>query len=129
MGDRVDWVLRGGEADALQAVAAERRQPLQRQSEMRAALVGRDSVDLVDDDRARGLEHRAPGLRAEQDVKGFRRCHQDVRRAAAHLLALGGWRVAGPDPGADFDIGKAEPAQLFADAGERRFEVAMDVVR
>ena len=74
-------------------------------------------------------QHRAPGLRAEQNVKRFRGRHQNVRRTAAHPLALGCRRVAGSDPGADFDIGKPAPAQLLPDAGQRRLEVAMDVVR
>ena len=128
-GDRTNRILRGGEADALQAVAAERREPLQRQGEMRAALVRRDSVDFVDDHRPRGLEHRAAGLRAEQNVERFRRRHQDVRRTAAHPAALGGGRVARSDPGADFDIREPAPAQLLPDAGQRRLEIAMNVVR
>ena len=129
MRDRFDRILRGGEADALQAVAAQSREPLQRQSEMRAALVRRDRVDFVDDHGPGVREHRAPGLRAEQHVKRFRRRHQDVRRAAAHPLALGGGRVARSDPGADFDIRKPAPAQSLADAGQRRLEIPMDVVR
>ena len=129
MGDGVDRLLRRGKADALQAIAAERRQPLEREREMGAALVRRDGVDLVDDDRARGREHRAPGLGAEQNVERLRRRHQDVRRAAAHALALGRGRVAGADPGADLDVGKPAAAQPFADAGQRRLEVAVDVVR
>ena len=70
-----------------------------------------------------------PDSRAKQNVERFRRRHQDVRRAAAHPLALGGGRVARSDPGADFDIGKPAPAELLSDAGQRRLEVAMDVVR
>ena len=117
-------ILRGREADALQAVAAQSREPLQRQGEMGAALVRRDGVDFVDDHRPGVRQHRAPGLRAEQDVKRFRRRHQDMRRAAAHPLALGGGRVPGSDPGADIDIGKPAPAELLPDAGQRRLEVA-----
>ena len=98
-------------------------------SEMGAALVRRDRVDFVDDHRPRARQHRAPGLRAKQNVERFRRRHQDVRRAAAHPLALGGGRVARSDPGADIDIGKPAPAKLLPDAGERRLEIAMDVVR
>ena len=96
---------------------------------MGAALVRRDGVDLVDDHRARGLEHRAPGLRAEQHVEQLRRRHQDVGGTAAHPVAFGGGRVACPDPGADFDIGEPALSELLPHAGERRFEVAMDVVR
>ena len=129
MGDGFDRILRGREADALQAVAAQSREPLQRQSEMRAAFVRRDSVDLVHDHRPDAREHRAPGLRAEQHVKRFRRRHQNMRRAAAHPLALGDGRVARSDPGADIDIGKPAPAELLSDAGQRRLEIFMDVVR
>ena len=129
IGDGANRILRGGEADALQAVAAQCREPLQREREMGAALVRRDGVNLVDDHRARSLQHRAPGLRAEQDVERFRRRHQDVGRPAAHAVALGGRGVACPDPGADFDIGEPPLPELLPHARQRRFEVAMDVVR
>ncbi len=129
VGDGFDRILRSREADALQAVAAQCREPLQRKSEMSAALVRRDSVDFVDDHRTSVSQHRAPGFRAEQNVKRFRRRHQDVRRAAAHPVALGRGRVARSDPRANLDVGKPAPAQLLADPGQRRLEVAMDVVR
>ena len=96
---------------------------------MGAALVRRDRVDFVDDHGTRARQHRAAGLRAEQHVERFRRRHQDVRRAAAHALALGGGRVSRSDPGADFDIGKPASAELLPDAGERRLEILMDVIR
>ena len=86
-------------------------------------------MDFVDDHRTRVCQHRAPGLRAEQHVKRFRCRHQDVRRTPAHALALGSGRVARSDPGADLDIGKPAPAELFSDAGQRRLEILMDVVR
>ena len=129
MGDRFDRILRGRKPDALQAVAAQSREPLQRKSEMGAALVRRDGMDFIDDHRPGVRQHRAPGLRPEQDVKRFRRRHQDMRRAAAHPLALGDGRVARSDPGADIDIGKPAPAELLSYSGQRRLEVAMDVVR
>ena len=129
MRDGVDRVLGGGEADALQAIAAQLRQPLERQRKVGAALVRRDGVDFVDDDRPGGREHRAAGLGAEQNVKQFRRRHQDVRRAAAHAHAFGSRSVAGSDPGADFDVRKPALAQPLADAGQRRLEIAVDVVR
>ena len=92
-------------------------------------LFGATRVDLVDDDGPRGRQHVAAGFGAEQDVERFRRRHEDVRRPAAHALALAGRRVAGAHPGADLDVGQARAAQLLADAGERRLEVLLDVVR
>ena len=70
----------------------------------------------------------AAGFGAEQDVERFRRGDDDVRRAAAHALALGRRRVAGAHPGADFDVGQPLRAQGLADAGERRLQIALDVV-
>ena len=129
MSNRADRVLRRGEADAQQPVAAERAKAFERQGEVGAALVRRDRVDFVDDHRARMRQHLAPGLGAKQDVERFRRRHQDMRRTAAHPLAFGGGRVARAHPGADLDIGQAGLPQLFPDAGQRRLEVAMNVVR
>ena len=129
MGDGFDRILRSREADALQAVAAQGCEPLERKREMGAAFVRRDGMDFVHDHRPGVREHRAPGLRAEQHVKRFRRRHEDMRRAAAHPLALGDGRVPRSDPGADIDIGKPAPAELFPDAGQRRLEIFMDVVR
>ena len=117
---RFDRLLGGREADALQSAAAERRQALQRKQQMRAALVRRQRMDLIDDHGAGGLEHRAAGFRAEQHVERFRRRDHDVRRGAAHAVALARRRIAGPHPGSDFDVGQTLLAQRCADAGERR---------
>ena len=68
MGDRVDRRLGGREADAQQSVFAQSRQTFERQAQMGAALVGGDGVDFIDDHRARGRQHLAAGLRAEQHV-------------------------------------------------------------
>ena len=122
-GDQLDRLLRRRQADALQPPAAQRVEPLQRQREMRAALVRRDRVDLVDDDGLRGRQHAAARFGAEQDVERFRRRHEDMRRQAAHAVALGRRRVAGAHPAADLDIGQAPRPQFLADAGERGFEV------
>ena len=93
-------------------------------------LLRRQRVDLVDDHGARGREHRAAGLRAEQDVERLRRGHDDVRRAAAHAVALArpaACRRCAPRCGSRRPAGPAP--QRRADAGERRFQVALDVVR
>jgi hypothetical protein len=126
---RLDRLLGRREADAQQPVAAERGQPLERQRQMGTALIRRHGVNLVDDHGADGGEHRAPGFRPEQDVERFRRGDDDVRRAAAHAFALARGRIAGPHPGADVHVRQALLAQGLANAGKRRFEVALDVVR
>ncbi len=48
--DRLDRPLRRREPDAGGPGVAERLEPFEREREMRAALVARDRVDLVDDD-------------------------------------------------------------------------------
>ena len=95
-----------------EAIAAERGQPLERERQMAAALVRRQRVDLVDDHRAGGRQHRAAGFRSQQDVERFRRGDDDVRRPAPHALALARGRIAGAHPGADIDIGQAPLPQL-----------------
>ncbi len=88
--------------------AGEGLEPLQRQRQVRAALAAGQRVDLVHDHRARGGEHVAAGLGAQQDVQRLRRRHHDVRRLAAHARALGLRRVAGAHEGADLDLRQAE---------------------
>ena len=80
--DRLDRILGRRQADAQQPVAGERRQALQRQRQMGAALVAAPS---------RGFRRRSPcacvdsigaaGFRAEQHVERFRRSDENVRRA------------------------------------------------
>src|SRR5262249_17881467 len=47
MGDRFDRPLRRGEADACQTAPSQRLKPLERKHEMAAALVWRQSMDLI----------------------------------------------------------------------------------
>ena len=73
---------------------------------------------------------RAAGLRAEQDVQRLRRRDQDVRRRAAHARRArpAACRRCAPQVRISTS-GRPCARQLVADAGERRFEVALDVVR
>src|SRR5262249_10693276 len=112
--DRLDRLLGRRKADAQQAVAAERREPLERKGEVAAALVRRNGVDLVDDHGAGSREHRAAGFGAEQDVERLRRGHDDVRRPPPHAVALAWGRVAGAHPRADFYLGKTLRAERLA---------------
>ncbi len=124
-----DRLLRRRQTDPQQPALGQRRQPLERHGEMAAALVRCHRMDFVDDDGPGRRQHRPAGLRAEQDVKRFRGGDDDVRRPAVHLLALALGCVAGAHPAADRDVRQALLLQRLADPGERRFEVAADVVR
>ncbi len=119
--DRLDRFLGRRQADPQQAITAQHRQALKRKREMSAALVWRERVDFVDNDGPRRGQHPAARLRRQQDVKRFRRRDEDMRRPAAHLVALALRRIAGADQGADFNVGQAMRAQSLANSGQRRF--------
>ena len=126
--DLLDRLLRGRQADARRRLRRQRCQPLERQREMAAALVARQRMDLVDDDRPRRRQHLPARLGAEQHVERLGRRDDDVRRPLAHARALGLRRVAGADQRADLDVRQIERLQLFADTGERQRQVLLDVV-
>jgi hypothetical protein len=96
-----DGLLRRREPDALQRAIRERVEPLERQRQVRAALVAGDGVDLVHDHRARQRQRAPAPLRGQQDVERLRRRYQDVGRPPHHLLPLPGRRVAGARRDAD----------------------------
>ena len=129
VGHRLDRPLRGREPDAQRRRAGEVRQTLERDRQVRAALVVDHGVDLVHDHGLDRAQHLAPAVRGEQDVERLRRRHQDVRRTLEHRGARRGRRVAGAHRGPDRDLGLAALAQPLEDAGERLLEVALDVVR
>ncbi len=98
------------------------------QREVAAALVAGEGVDLVDDDGADVAQRRAAALGGEHQVERLGRGDQDVGRAFHDRRAVGLRRVAGADGGADLGQVEAELRGDLADLGERRFEVALDVV-
>jgi S1-C subfamily serine protease len=124
----VDRLLRRRQADALQAARAQALQALERERQVRAALARGHGVDFVDDHAAHRRQHASSRFRAEQHVQRFGRGHQHLRRALAHLRALGLRRVAGAHGGPDLDVGATHRGKLRADAFERRFQVEVDVV-
>jgi hypothetical protein len=126
--DVFDRLLRGRQSDPQQRPFAECRQAFQRERKMAAALVGRQRVDLIDNHRPRRREHGPAGLGAQQDVQRLRRGDHDMRRPAAHAIALARRRIAGAHPGADVHRGQTAFAQSRGDAGERRFQISLDVV-
>ena len=124
----LDRLLRGRQADPLQLAAAQILQSLQRQRQMRAALVRRQRVNLVDDHRPRRRQHFPAGFGTQQNVERFRRRHHDMRRPPTRAVAFGLRSVAGSHPGADIDVRQPLSPQRLADAGQRRLQIFLDVV-
>ncbi len=120
------------QADPLQLAAGRRHQrvePLERQRQVRAALVGGDGVDLVDDHRAHVAQRAPPRLRRQQDVERLGRGHQHVRRPLHRLAPLARGGVAGAHRRADRRRRQAQLGRDRAQLAQRLLQVAPDVVR
>ena len=85
-------------------------------------------VDLVDDDGAHRGEHATAAVAGEQDEQRLRRGDEDVRRLLAERSPLLLWRVAGAHAHSHLSRGGTQPVGGQADAGQRRAQVAVDVV-
>ena len=123
-------LLRGRQADARQLAAGERLEPLERQRQVHAALAAGHRVDLIDDHAcACSRASRARTREPEEDVERLGRRDDDVRRAPAHgaCARAAACRRCARRCGSR-SAGKPSARQLGADAGERRLEVALDVV-
>ena len=136
-------MLGGGEADALRRrgeageagagrewvfTADEGFEALEREGEVRAALVAGDGVDLVHDEGANAAQGLTRFRGGEQDVEAFGRGDEDVRRMAQHGRAILLERVAGTHAGADLWAEIAALEGELLDFGERADEVLLDVV-
>ena len=125
LGDGIDG---GGEADALRPPARERLEPLEREREVRAALVAGERVDLVHDHGLDAAERRPAALAREQEVERLGGRDEDVGRPVEEAAARGGGRVAGANRHPE--LWRREPGgeRRRADLRERRLEVLRDVV-
>ena len=130
--DRLERPLRGATgrsaAPAARPRGAEALEPLQAEGQVRAALGAGDRVDLVDDhvlDAAQDLAR----LARQQQVQALRGRDEDVRRVAGR--SRGGPR-SGVSPVRLATLmrgaGLAETLGRQPDPGERRPQVALDVV-
>ena len=97
----LDRPLGGREPDALGPPVGERLQPLEREREVRAALVAGDGVDLVHDHGAHAPEPLAAPLGGDEQVERLGRGDQEVRGLPEHGRARGRGRVAGADDRAE----------------------------
>ena len=131
-GDRLERPLRGADrpirCGGSAPSGAEALEPLQAQGEVGAALRAGDRVDLVDDHVLDAAQDLA-GLAREQQVQALGGRDEDVRRR-------GGRSRGGPRPACRRSGWRprccggslAEPLGREADAGQRRPQVALDVV-
>ena len=117
-------LLRRRQPDALQRPAGQRLEPLERQRQVRPALVAGDGVDLVHDDCAHAPQHGAPALAGQQDVERLRGRDQDVRRPPPHRRARRRQRVSRAHQDAHLRQRRVARAQLL----ERRLQVLLHVV-
>ena len=124
-----DRILGGRQTDPRQRSARERLQSLQRQCQVCAALVAGNRVNLIDDHRPARGKHGPARLRSQQNVQRLRGRHDDVRRFAPHSGALRLRRIAAAHGRANGHVGQVEGGQFFANARERRLEIALYVVR
>src|SRR5437764_10406597 len=78
--DLLDRFLGCGESNPLQWFLSQGRQTLDAESEMRAAPIVRNGMDLIENDGANRFQHLPAGVGGEQEIKGFRCRDQNVRR-------------------------------------------------
>ena len=103
-------------------------EPLERQRQVRAALVAGHRVDLVHDHGAHVREPAPARLGGEQDEERLGRGHQHVRRPAPDQPSLVRGGVAGAHRGADLGRGQARRHRGRGQLGERLVQVAPHVV-
>ena len=125
--DGLDRTLGGREPDPMGAGVTQRLEPLEGQREVRAALVARDGVDLVDDDRLHRAQELPTLVAGDEQVQRLGRGDHEARRLAQHGGALGARGVTGADRDADAGRGEPELGREVGDLTERAFEVLGDV--
>ena len=127
-GNFLDRLLRGAQADALEPRIAKGVEPLQRERQVRAALVPRHGVNLVHDDGARALQHFSAALGRQEDVERLGRGDEDVGAFFEHEPALARRRVARAHRHADFRQLHALFLRERADLAQGFLQVFLDVV-
>jgi len=124
---RLDRTLRRGQTDPHRSRLAECIEALERECQMRAALVAGERVDLVDDERGDAPQDPTAALGREQQVEGFGRRDEQVRRTLQHRRALGGGGVAAAHEDPDGRSGETQLEGDVRDLAQRALEVLPDV--
>src|SRR5580704_120646 len=115
-------------ANAHQRTMCQGFQPLQRESQVGAALVVGYRMNLINDHGLNITQDRAALLRCKQDVQRLRCRDKNMRRTLQHRTALVHERVAGADSGANLWHQEATFACHLQNFAEREFEVLLDIV-
>src|SRR5512143_733768 len=124
----LDWFLRGRQPDALQRMARQGRQPLERQGEVAAPLVPRHRVDLVHDHGAHAAQRPPRPLRSENQIERLGGGDEDVRRLLHHRLPFCWGRVARAQQDPQVRVGQPRGRQRSPNLLERLGQVLLDVV-
>ena len=121
---------RGRQPDALGRSLQQIVQPLQRQRQVRPALVAGQGVHLVHDDRLNRAQ-RLSGRRGEHEVQRLGRRDENVGRIAGDLAALVSGGVAGAHGRADFGgfraTARALDGRQLGDGRKRPLQVAVHI--
>ena len=128
----VDRLLGRGETDPCRHPAgpfeAQGGKPFQRQSEMGAALVSGERMELVNDDGPYRTEHPAPRVGSQQQVERLRRRYEDVGWIAPHAGAFVRRCIAATYRRAQLDVGSAGLEEAVTDTGKRYLEILVNIV-
>src|SRR5271170_5263323 len=131
-GQLFDRIQRRRQTDSigprLSAARHQSLEALERERQMRAALVAGERMEFVDDDVADGGEFFAELRRGQQDEQGFGRRHENMRRPPEHRSALAGGGISGAQAGADSRKIEARLGADVAHAVQRLLEIEADVV-
>jgi hypothetical protein len=128
MRDQLNRFLRSRQADANRAPRRQGLQPFEGQGEVRSPFVIRDRMNFIHDDGFNRLENFAAALGGEENVEGFGRCHQDVRRAREHRPPVFHQRVARSNGGSNFGHEHAACARQLKNFPERLLQIFLNVV-
>src|SRR5919106_1044400 len=126
-GRRLDRLHRRREADTDGRTPGDGLEPLEREREVRAALVAGQGVDLVEDDRLHRGEGGPRPFGGQVQVQRLGRGDEQVRGPADHHLPLPRGGIAGPHRDGDRCRFVAELPGHLGDLGERLLEVGVDV--
>src|SRR5260370_26632611 len=112
----LDWIKRRGETDTirpwLSATGDESLEPLQREGQMRAALVAGERMKFVDDNVADRGECLAEFRRGQQDEERFRGGEDKVRRPLGPPRKAACRGCAGANPGRQIRRGHIKEISL-----------------